>query len=105
MLPDADNYYADLMNLFQIIHNGAPELQVPHYNGGLFSDERHPFLDAVHVGVLPLSELLNTKPWPLGRRSTLNSPQQYQRSRYFRQGGRDEPMVAGGGFVRGGRAG
>jgi hypothetical protein len=50
LLPDADNYYADLTNLFQIIHSGGPELQVPHYNGGLFSDERHPFLATCRLG-------------------------------------------------------
>jgi hypothetical protein len=48
---------------------------------------------------------LNAKPRLLRRRSIVNSPQQYQGSRYFRQGGRDESMVAGGGFFRGGRAG
>jgi hypothetical protein len=39
------------------------------------------------------------------RGSPVNSPQQYKGSGYFRQGGRDESVVAGGGFFCGGRAG
>jgi hypothetical protein len=50
LLATADNYYADLKNLFHIIDVGASELDVPPYNGGLFSDDKHPFLGAHRIG-------------------------------------------------------
>jgi hypothetical protein len=59
LLPDADNYYADLLNLFTIIHDGAPQLGVPQYNGGLFSSSRHPFLATYRMGDLHLARGLD----------------------------------------------
>jgi type I restriction-modification system DNA methylase subunit len=50
LLPTADNYFADLVNLFTIIADGAPELGVPAYNGGLFSVDKHPFLANNRIG-------------------------------------------------------
>ena len=50
LLVTTDNYYADLANLFRIIDVGAPELDVPQYNGGLFADAKHPFLTEKRIG-------------------------------------------------------
>jgi hypothetical protein len=50
LLATADNYYADLANLFAIINDGAAALNVPQYNGGLFSPDKHPFLTTNRLG-------------------------------------------------------
>jgi len=50
LLPGANNYYADLQNLFTIIDGGANALGVPPYNGGLFDPTTHPFLTTNQLG-------------------------------------------------------
>jgi type I restriction-modification system DNA methylase subunit len=50
LLATADNYFADLSNLFSVLSDGAEELDIPAYNGGLFSVEKHPFLTQFRIG-------------------------------------------------------
>lgn len=39
------DYWDDLLNLFHIIDSGDPALNIPKYNGGLFSRHQHGFLE------------------------------------------------------------
>ena len=39
-------YYLKINSLFGLINTGDKSLNVPEYNGGLFSSQEHPFLDA-----------------------------------------------------------
>ncbi len=69
LLPGANNYYADLKNLFSIIDDGATELGVPPYNGGLFDPRKHPFLARNDIGDAYLArglDLLARAPHPEG---------------------------------------
>lgn len=50
LLDSTDNYYRDLKNLFRVIDEGAPELDVPPYNGGLFASGRNRFLAENEIG-------------------------------------------------------
>lgn len=48
-----------LRQLFQIIDQGSPELDVPTYNGGLFDPEHHPFIERYTVGDAHLQRALD----------------------------------------------
>jgi hypothetical protein len=39
-------YYSKINSLFSLINTGDKSLNVPEYNGGLFSPQEHPFLDS-----------------------------------------------------------
>ena len=50
LLPNAGTLWPRLMELFRIINEGEPFLDVASFNGGLFDPERHPFLARYTVG-------------------------------------------------------
>jgi type I restriction-modification system DNA methylase subunit len=50
LLGSTNNYFSDLKNLFRVIDEGAEELGVPPYNGGLFAGERSHFLSENELG-------------------------------------------------------
>ncbi len=41
----ATHYWDQLKNLFRIVNDGDPSINVPVYNGGLFDPHAHPFLE------------------------------------------------------------
>ena len=43
--PKATTFYNRARDLFKLINEGDPNLDVPEYNGGLFNPEEHPFLE------------------------------------------------------------
>lgn len=50
LLKTADNYFRDLKNLFRVIDEGAAEIGVPPYNGGLFAEAGNRFLSENEIG-------------------------------------------------------
>ncbi len=44
--PDSTALWKELKFLFDLVDSGSPRHEVPHYNGGLFSPEGHPFLES-----------------------------------------------------------
>jgi hypothetical protein len=50
LLPTSSRLWAKLADLFQIIDQGSPPLQVATFNGGLFDPHKHPFLAQHTVG-------------------------------------------------------
>lgn len=50
LLSSADNYFSDLKNLFRVIDEGASEIGVPAYNGGLFAEHANRFLSENEIG-------------------------------------------------------
>jgi hypothetical protein len=57
--PDSSATYSRLRDLFFAIDAGDPRLDIPAYNGRLFSDEEHPFLRNHVVGDLHLVSALD----------------------------------------------
>ncbi|RKZ26909.1 hypothetical protein DRQ29_04220, partial [bacterium] len=52
--PATRGYWAKLQDLFHIVNDGDELLGVPPYNGGLFDENKHPFLAQYKVGDLYL---------------------------------------------------
>lgn len=50
LLASADNYFSDLKTLFRVIDEGADEIGVPAYNGGLFALDGNRFLAENEIG-------------------------------------------------------
>lgn len=48
--PSAYGYWMKLNELFRIVHEGDPYLNVPPYNGGLFDPAKHPLLARWKIG-------------------------------------------------------
>ncbi len=48
--PTAQGYWGKLQDLFRMINEGDDYTKVPPYNGGLFDNEKHPFLTTYKVG-------------------------------------------------------
>ncbi|MFZ3089564.1 MAG: N-6 DNA methylase [Nitrospirota bacterium] len=53
------HYWNKLSELFEIINNGNKELNVPPYNGGLFNQEKHPFLEKHRLGDFYIATAIN----------------------------------------------
>lgn len=59
LLPGACTLWPRLTQLFAIIDEGSPPLEVATFNGGLFDPERHPFLEAYAVGDAHLRQAID----------------------------------------------
>ncbi|MFL5805186.1 MAG: Eco57I restriction-modification methylase domain-containing protein [Roseiflexaceae bacterium] len=59
VLPTTAQRWAKLKDLFQIINEGSPPLQVATFNGGLFDPAKHPFLEQYTVGDARLMEAID----------------------------------------------
>ncbi len=57
--PAARGYWAKLQDLFHIVNEGDDLLGVPPYNGGLFDENKHPFLAQYKVGDLYLAKAID----------------------------------------------
>lgn len=57
--PTTQGYWARLNDLFRIVNEGDTFLGVPPYNGGLFDDEKHPFLKEYRIGDKYLAEAID----------------------------------------------
>ncbi len=55
----ATSYWDHLKNLFRIVNEGDPSLNVPVYNGGLFDSQAHPFLEQHAISDHWLAKALN----------------------------------------------
>ncbi len=68
---DGSNYYNQLRDLFFAIDAGNPRLDVPAYNGRLFSADDHPFLEQKTIGdtsLVPALDRLARVDAPGGKR-------------------------------------
>ncbi len=52
-------YWNKLKELFEVINIGNKELVCPPYNGGLFSKEKHPFLEQYRLGDFYVASAIN----------------------------------------------
>lgn len=59
LAPTTLRYWPWLTDLFRIINEGDAYLGVPPYNGGLFNDEKHPFLNQYQVGDSYLAQVID----------------------------------------------
>lgn len=57
--PTATTYWARLLELFRLIDEGDAHLGVPTYNGGLFDNDKHPFLVDKRVGDVYLARAID----------------------------------------------
>jgi hypothetical protein len=57
-LPGTARLWQQLSDLFVIINEGSPPLQVSTFNGGLFDPQRHPFLERKKIGDARLQEAI-----------------------------------------------
>lgn len=48
--PTTQGYWTRLHDLFRIVNSGDDSMGVPPYNGGLFDESKHPFLESYKVG-------------------------------------------------------
>jgi type I restriction-modification system DNA methylase subunit len=59
LLPASTTIWQRLRELFAIIDQGSPPLQVATFNGGLFDSQRHPFLEQYRIGDAHLQRALD----------------------------------------------
>ena len=57
--PNASGYWARLRDLFKMINEGDKTLRIPPYNGGLFDNNKHKFLEEKVVGDLYLARAID----------------------------------------------
>ena len=57
--PTAQGYWAKLNDLCRMINEGDEHTNVPPYNGGLFDNEKHPFLEKYEVGDFYLARAID----------------------------------------------
>jgi type I restriction-modification system DNA methylase subunit len=57
--PATQGYWARLHDLFRIVNLGDDSMGVPPYNGGLFDENKHPFLEEYKVGDLYLAKAID----------------------------------------------
>jgi hypothetical protein len=55
----ATHYWDQLKNLFRIINDGDPSINVPIYNGGLFDPQAHPFLEQYAISDYWLAQAID----------------------------------------------
>jgi type I restriction-modification system DNA methylase subunit len=59
LLPGSDTIWSRLRNLFEAINEGSPPLGVTTFNGGLFDEQRHPFIEQHAVGDYHLQKAID----------------------------------------------